>query len=77
MKFAKIPARTVSTSASHAVTMAVSWPVDVSRIVAVVPTYTCNDYSDRVVLSNWDESGVTLRAGADQVISISLFVLYV
>ena|GEM_PF-4584706 len=77
VKFAKIPTRTVSTSASHAVTMTVSWPVDVSRIVAVVPTYTCNDFSDRVVLSNWDESGVTLRAGADQVISISLFVLYV
>lgn len=57
--------------------MAVSWPVDVSRVVTVVPTYTCNDFSDRVVLSNWDESGVTLRAGADQVISISLFVLYV
>ena len=77
MQSANIPARTVSTSASHAVTVPVSWPVDVSRIVAVVPTYTCNDYSDRVVLSNWDESGVTLRAGADQVISISLFVLYV
>lgn len=73
----KIPERAVSTSASHAVTMPVSWPVDVSRVVAVVPTYTCNDYSDRVVLSDWNESGVTLRAGADQVISISLFVLYV
>lgn len=77
VKSAKIPARTFFTSASHAVTMAVSWPVDVSRIVAVVPTYTCNEYSDRVVLSNWDESGVTLRAGADQEIWISLFVLYV
>lgn len=77
VRSAKIPTRTVSTSASHAVTMAVSWPVDVSRVVAVVPTYICNDYSDRVVLSDWDASGVTLRAGADQVISISLFVLYV
>lgn len=57
--------------------MAVSWPVDVSRVVAVFPTYTCSDYSDRVVLSDWNESGVTLRAGVDQVISISLFVLYV
>ena len=57
--------------------MPVSWPVDVSRIVAVVPTYTCNDYSDRVVLSNWDADGVTLRAGVDQVISLSLFVLFV
>ena len=74
---AKIPARMFSTSASHAVTMAVSWPVDVSRIVAVFPSYTCNKYSDRVVLSDWDESGVTLRAGVDQEISISLFVLYV
>lgn len=73
----KIPPQTVSTSASNAVTMAVSWPVDVSRIVAVVPNYTCSDYSDRVILSDWDASGVTLRAGVDQFISISLFVLYV
>ena len=77
VQFAKIPTRTLSTSASHAFTMAVSWPVDVSRIVAVIPTYTCKDFSDRVVLSDWDESGVTLRAGADQQIFISLFVLYV
>ena len=74
---AKIPERTVSTSASHAVTMLVSWPVDVSHIVAVFPTYTCNDYSDRVVISNFDANGVTLRAGVDQVISIALSVLYV
>lgn len=77
VRSAKIPMRTVSTSASNAVTMAVSWPVDVSRIVAVIPTYTCKDYSDRVVLSDWDSDGVTLRAGADQEIFISLFVLYV
>ena len=77
VRYALIPTRTVSTSASHAVTMAVSWPVDVSRIVTVFPTYTCKDFSDRVVLSNWDASGVTLRAGADQEILISLFVLYV
>lgn len=77
VRSAKIPTQTVSTSASSAVTMAVSWPVDVSRIVAVIPSYTCKDYSDRVVLSDWDKSGVTLRAGADQQIFISLFVLYV
>lgn len=77
VRFAKIPERAISTSASDAFTMAVSWPVDVSRVVAVFPTYTCSDYSDRVVLSDWNESGVTLRAGVDQVISISLFVLYV
>lgn len=77
MKFAKIQPRVLATSASHAVTMTVSWPVDVSRVVAVFPTYTCNEYSDRVVLSNWGSDGVTLRAGADQEIWISLFVLYV
>lgn len=77
VRSARIPTQTVSTSASNAVTMAVSWPVDVSRIVAVIPTYTCKDYSDRVVLSDWDKSGVTLRAGAEQQIFISLFVLYV
>lgn len=77
VRSAKIPTQTVATSSSHAVTMAVSWPVDVSRVVAVIPTYTCKDYSDRVVLSDWDKSGVTLRAGADQQIFISLLVLYV
>ena len=77
VQFVKIPERAVETSSSQAVTMAVSWPVDVSRIVAVIPTYTCSNYSDRVVLSDWDESGVTLRTSADQFISISLFVLYV
>lgn len=77
VRSAKIPTQTVSTSSSSAVTMAVSWPVDVSRIVAVIPSYTCKKYSDRVVLSDWDSNGVTLRAGADQEIFISLFVLYV
>lgn len=77
VRSAKIPTQTVDTSSSQAFTMAVSWPVDVSRIVAVIPTYTCKYYSDRVVLSDWDKSGVTLRAGADQQIFISLLVLYV
>lgn len=77
VRSARIPNQTVSTSSQHLVTMAVSWPVDVSRIVAVFPIYTCKSYSDRVVLSYWDADGVTLRAGVDQEISISLSVLYV
>ena len=54
-----------------------STPVAVSRVVAVVPTYVCHEYSDRVVVSGWDEGGVEVRAGVDQYVSMTLCVLYV
>ena len=58
-------------------TVSVSWPVDVSRVVAVIPTYTCHEISDRIVVSDWSAEGITLRAGAAQSVDFSLFVLRV
>ncbi len=58
-------------------TAPVAWPVAVSRVVAVVPTYVCHEYSDRVVVSGWGEGGVEVRAGVDQYVSMTLCVLYV
>lgn len=72
-----ITQRSLEVSSSAATKMQVSWPVDVSRVVEVVLRYTCHDYADRVVVSDWDSDGVTLRAGKDQTIDISLSVLYI
>ena len=58
-------------------TVTISWPVDVSRVVAVIPTYTCHDISDRIVVSDWNADGITVRAGASQIVDFSLFVLHV
>lgn len=55
----------------------ISWPVAVSRIVAVIPTYTCRDISDRIVVSDWNADGISVRAGASQIVSFVLHVLYV
>lgn len=71
-----IPQRNVAVSSGSVTKMRVSWPVDVSRVVGVVPRYTCKDFTDRVVVSDWDSDGVMLRAGGDQTIYISLSVLY-
>ena len=64
-------------SKDSAIRMEVSWPIDVSRIVAVVPTYSCDNENDRIVLSDWNESGVILRGSVNQQIFISLFILYI
>lgn len=77
VKSTKIVKTNVRTSASSAVSVSVSWPVDVSRIVGVIPTYTCHEYSDRIVVSDWSADGITVRAGADQTVDFSLFVLHV
>lgn len=65
------------TTRDGSTTVSVSWPVDVSRVVAVIPTYTCHEISDRIVVSDWSAEGITLRAGAAQSVDFSLFVLYV
>ena len=49
----------------------------VSRVVAVVPSYVCQEYSDRIVVSDWGADGVDVRAGVDQNVSMTLHVLYV
>lgn len=76
VKTTKIVKTNVSTS-DGSTTVSVSWPVDVSRVVAVIPTYTCHEISDRIVVSDWSAEGITLRAGAAQSVDFSLFVLYV
>ena len=58
-------------------TVTISWPVDVSRVVAVIPTYTCHDVSDRIVVSDWSADGIAVRANASQIVDFSLYVLYV
>ena len=65
------------TTRDGSTTVPLSWPVDVSRVVAVIPTYTCHEISDRIVVSDWSAEGITVRAGAAQSVDFSLFVLYV
>lgn len=76
VRMTKIVKTNVSTS-DGSTSVAVSWPIDVSRVVAVIPTYTCHSISDRIVVSDWSAEGITLRAGAAQSVDFSLFVLYV
>ena len=65
------------TTRDGSTTVPLSWPIDVSRVVAVIPTYTCHEISDRIVVSDWSAEGITVRAGASQAVDFSLFVLYV
>ena len=54
----------------------VSWSVDFARIKAVLLTYVCNDASDRIVLSDYDSSSITLRGSIKQYIGASLTILH-
>ena len=54
----------------------VSWSIDFSKIKAVFLTYVCNDASDRIVLSDYDSSSITLRGSIKQYIGASLTVLH-
>lgn len=76
VRMTKIAKTNVSTR-DGSTTVPLSWPIDVSRVVAVIPTYTCHEISDRIVVSDWSAEGITVRAGASQVVDFSLFVLYV
>ena len=76
VKATKIVKTNVTTRDGSA-TVPLSWPIDVSRVVAVIPTYTCHEISDRIVVSDWSADGITLRAGAAQSVDFSFFVLYV
>ena len=53
-----------------------SWSVDFARIKAVFLTYVCNDASDRIVLSDYDSSSITLRGSIKQYIGASLTILH-
>lgn len=77
VKAAKVVLGNFRTSSTVVVTVPVAWPVDVSRVVAVVPSYVCQEYSDRIAVSDWGADGVDVRAGVDQNVSMTLHVLYV
>lgn len=76
MKIAKLAKNNVNTRDGY-VSVPVSWPVDVERVVAVIPTYVCSDISDRIVISDWSSDNITIRAGASQSVDLSMSVLYV
>lgn len=65
------------TTREGSTTAPIAWPVDISRVVAVIPTYICHDVSDRIVVSGWSADGITVRANASQIVDFALFVLYV
>ena len=71
VKAAKVVLDNFRTSSTAVVTVPVAWPVD------VVPSYVCQEYSDRIVVSDWGADGVDVRAGVDQNVSMTLHVLYV
>lgn len=54
----------------------VSWSVNFTKIKAVLLTYVCNDASDRIVLSDYDSSSITLRGSIKQYIGASLTILH-
>lgn len=56
--------------------VSVSWNVDFAKIKAVFLTYICNDSNDRVVLSDYDSSSITLRGSTKQYIGASLTILH-
>lgn len=55
----------------------VTWPVEFSRIKHVLCRYISNNMAAVLVVSNWDENSVWLRATASQEYNITLTVLYV
>lgn len=55
----------------------VTWPVEFSRIKHVLCRYTPNNVEAVLVVSNWDENSVQLRATVSQEYDITLTVLYV
>lgn len=65
------------TTRDGSTTVPIAWPVDISRVVAVIPTYICHDISDRIVVSGWSADGITVRANANQIVDFTLFILYV
>ena len=56
--------------------VSISWSIDFSKVKAVFLTYVCNDTSDRIVLSDYDASSITLRGSIKQYIGASLTILH-
>lgn len=55
----------------------VTWPVDFSRIKHVLCRYASKNVAAVLVVSNWNETSVLLRATVSQEYDITLTVLYV
>lgn len=76
MKTSKLTLPNIYISENIATKVSVSWSVDFAKIKAVFLTYVCHSTSDRIVLSDYDSSSITLRGSIKQYISASLTILY-
>ena len=76
LKTSKITLPRIYIGENAATKVSVSWNVDFAKIKAVFLTYVCNDSSDRIVLSDYDASSITLRGSVKQYIGASLTVLH-
>ena len=76
LKTSKMTLPRIYIGANTATKVSVSWNVDFAKIKAVFLTYVCNDSSDRIVLSDYDASSITLRGSIKQYIGASLTVLH-
>lgn len=76
LKTSKMTLPRIYIGENTATKVSVSWNVDFAKIKAVLLTYVCNDSSDRIVLSDYDASSITLRGSIKQYIGASLTVLH-
>ena len=76
LKTSKLTLPNVYIGDNTATKVSVSWSVDFVKIKAVFLTYVCHDSSDRIVLSDYDSSSITLRGSVKQYIGASLTILH-
>ena len=76
LKTSKITLPRIYIGENTATKVNVSWSIDFSKVKAVFLTYVCNDASDRIVLSDYDSSSITLRGSIKQYIGASLTILH-
>ncbi len=76
LKTSKMTLPRIYIGENTATKVSVSWNIDFSKVKAVFLTYVCNDASDRIVLSDYDSSSITLRGSIKQYIGASLTVLH-
>ena len=76
LKTSKMTLPRIYIGENTATKVSVSWSIDFSKVKAVFLTYVCNDASDRIVLSDYDASSITLRGSIKQYIGASLTILH-
>lgn len=76
LKTSKMTLPRIYIGENTATKVSVSWSIDFSKVKAVFLTYVCNDTSDRIVLSDYDASSITLRGSIKQYIGASLTILH-